>query len=72
MTIQIYHKDGEFCVWAEPEEGDRYLGLCIGAAETEDEALEDAKKALNIGLLQVHGLLGMKQIFKNKKEKACK
>lgn len=34
--------DGHHMVWLEPSHGDKYIGLCIGAAGTKRAAIEDA------------------------------
>jgi len=56
VTIQIYEPNREnslFRVWAEPEPGDKYLGLCVGIGCTKQQALEDASKTLGAAMAQV-------------------
>ena len=56
MTIQIYQDEREFCVWAEPEPGDKHLGVCVGIGATREEALCDALSNLLDGAKQVQAL----------------
>jgi len=47
MVYQLYHDGQDFCVWAEPEAGDKFIGICVGVGKTQEAAVADAKKTLS-------------------------
>ncbi len=66
MHIQIYDPKPrdlvpEYMVWAEPEPGDKFIGLCVGVGATRQEALEDAVKGLEECMEQIQALGGKQE-----------
>lgn len=51
--VKVYHKDGEWTVWLEPEPEDIHFGLCIGVGSLRQQALADAVAALERALTQI-------------------